>query len=432
MLPVHGFYGHVQRNDWLSVAMFTGFLLALQLIAAVVLFVPLLMLDVEHAPLFNFGGYAKRYASLVCAVGAVAFLVQFFLHVRLVRVNVAFDYAYRWSHPRLCNIVETLAIGAGLPSPKVGIIDTPALNAFACGISQSSAVVVVTSGLIDALDDDELSAVIAHEIAHIRNGDIQLMAAANVMLRSLLYLHQHSMLRIVDFRQVVLIVVLPPFLVLFLVGAFVSGFALLLARVSRLMISSSRELIADAEAVRMTHNPAALVSALRRIEGFSKVPGIGPETDAMMIDGATVGALATHPTISERVDILTRLAGEMMHARDERRDTRSFGQRPAPQRAVFGRRSVAAATISPSPLHLTSRVAADSDVNAFGLTPALGGLLLLGVATLVVLHPNDFKSAKGIMARFDPAGIRNLVAPMQENGGVFRITSDSRLRDKRP
>jgi Zn-dependent protease with chaperone function len=431
MLPVHGFYGHVQRNDWLSVAMFAGFLLALQLIAAVVLFLPLLIFDVEHAPLYNFAGYAKRYASLVCAGGAAAFLVQFFLHVRLVRVDAAFYYVYRGSHPRLCNIVETLAIGAGLPFPKIGVIETEACNAFACGISQSSAVVVVTSGLLEALDDDELTAVIAHEIAHIRNGDIQLMAAANVMLRSLLYLQQNCMLRIADFRQIILIVIVPPFLVLFLVGAFVSGFALLLARVSRLMISSSRELIADAEAVRMTHNPAALVSALRRIEGFSKVPGIGPETDAMMIDGATVGALATHPTISERIDILTRLAGDMLHSRDEHRDTRTFGQRPAPRQAVFGRRSVPVAVITPAPIHLTSRVTADSEVDAFGLTPALGGLLLLGIATLVVLHPNDFKSAKGIMARFDPARIRNLFAPMMENGGVFRITSDTRLRDGR-
>jgi hypothetical protein len=150
-----------------------------------------------------------------------------------------------------------------------------------------------------------------------------------------------------------------------------------------------------------------------------------------MIDGATVGALATHPTISERIDILTRLAGDMLHSRDERRDTRTFGQRPAPQQAVFGRRMVAAPAIMP-PLHLTSRVTADSEVNAFGLTPALGGLLLLGIAMLVVLHPNDFKSAKGIMARFDPARIRNFFAPMMENGGVFRITSDTRLRDRRP
>ena len=190
----------------------------------------------------------------------------------------------------------------------MGLIDTDACNAFACGINESSAVVVATRGLVDSLDDDELSAVMAHEIAHIRNGDIRLMAAANVMLRDLLFLQHACMLRILDFRQVILFVILPPFLLLFLVGGFLSWLALLLARVSRLLISSSRELIADAEAVGMTHNPAALISALRRIDGRSRVEGIGPEADAMMIDGAATGALATHPTISERIDVLTRLA----------------------------------------------------------------------------------------------------------------------------
>jgi hypothetical protein len=80
---------------------------------------------------------------------------------------------------------------------------------------------------------------------------------------------------------------------------------------------------------------------------------------------------------------------------------------------------------------LTSRITADADLNAFGLTPALGGLLLLGIATLVVLHLNDFKSVKGIMARFDPGVLTTFIAPMRENGGVFRITSDNRQRDKR-
>ncbi len=135
MLPVHGFYGHVQRNDLLSVAMFAGFLLALQLMAAVALFLPLLIYDFDHSPIYNFAGYAKRYAPLICTVGAGLFLVQFFLHVRLVRVRAEFVYVNRITDPRLCNIVETLAIGAGLPCPKVGLIDTDARNAFACGIA---------------------------------------------------------------------------------------------------------------------------------------------------------------------------------------------------------------------------------------------------------------------------------------------------------
>ena len=87
--------------------------------------------------------------------------------------------------PRLCRIVEPLIIAAGLPTPYVGVIDTPALNAFACGIRQKDAVLVFTRGLIDGLDDDELAAVAAHEIVHIKNGDIRLIAATNVCLDTL-------------------------------------------------------------------------------------------------------------------------------------------------------------------------------------------------------------------------------------------------------
>lgn len=377
MLPVHGFYGHVKHNDLLSVVMFAGFLLALQLLAAVVLFVPVLVYDVDHALFVNSAGYAWRYASLVCAVGAAVFLAQFFFHVHTVRADVYFDYVDRYSHPRLCNIVETLAIGAGLPFPRVGLIDSDARNAFACGISEASAVVVATRGLVDSLDDDELSAVIAHEIAHIRNGDIRLMAAANVMMRDLLFLQRSNVLRIVDYRQIILFVILPPFLLLFLVGGLVSGLAVLLARVSRLLISSSREFIADAEAVRMTHNPAALISALRRIDGRSAVEGVGPDADAMMIDGAAAGALATHPTISERIDVLTRLSGAMAYTWDERRDTRPGAQRQG-ARPTFGLRNSHAPVAVPA-RGVFSRVSADIDSSAFGIAPAVGGLVIAGL-----------------------------------------------------
>jgi Zn-dependent protease with chaperone function len=425
MLPVHGFYGHVRRNDLLSVVMFAGFLLALQLLAAVLLFLPLLIYDIDHALFHNSAGYAWRYASLVCAGGAVVFLAQFFLHVHTVRADVDFDYVDRHSHPRLCNIVETLAIGAGLPFPRVGLIDSDARNAFACGISESSAVVVATRGLVDSLDDDELTAVMAHEIAHIRNGDIRLMAAANVMLRDLLFLQQNSVLRIVDYRQVILFVILPPFLLLFLVGGFLSGLALLLARVSRLLISSSRELIADAEAVRMTHNPAALISALRSIDGSSSVDGIGPEADAMMIDGAAVGALATHPTISERIDVLTRLSGAMAYTWDERRDTRPGAQRQT-ARPTFGLRSTHA-PVAARTTGLFSRVFAGSDASAFGIAPAVGGLVIAGIAVLFILYPKDFKSLSGIAARFSPAAILTFNGTIPEGiNSTFRITSDTR------
>ncbi|MBD0270501.1 MAG: M48 family metalloprotease, partial [Acetobacteraceae bacterium] len=257
MLRVNGLYGHVRRNDLRSAAMFIGFLVAFQLVAAVALFLPLVVLDMRHAPFFfGFSGYAERYVPIVAAAGCALFLIRFRRHVASVRATAAFRYVDRRTDPRLVNIVETQAIAAGLPPPKVGLVDSPALNAFACGLSARSAVVVATRGLVETLEDDELAAVVAHEIAHIRNGDIRLMAAANVLMDNLEWLRRRNPLRIAGYGRAILAVLMPPFLLLCLAAGTVTAAAFTLARVSRLLISSSREVGADAEAARMTHDPA--------------------------------------------------------------------------------------------------------------------------------------------------------------------------------
>ena len=119
------------------------------------------------------------------------------------------------------------------------------------------------------------------------------------------------------------------------------------SHLARLLIASAREFIADAEAVRLTQNPAALVSALRRIEGRSAIPGLAAGQDAMMIDGAHEGAFATHPTIAERVAAIISVTGSMALIAPARRDTRppelrageGFGRRAAPAlEAAFSRR----------------------------------------------------------------------------------------------
>ncbi|MDQ3557958.1 MAG: M48 family metalloprotease [Pseudomonadota bacterium] len=316
------------------------------------------------------------------------------------------------------NIVETQAIAAGLPLPKVGLIDTPALNAFACGISRASAVVVLTRGLVEALDDDELAAVVAHEIAHIRNGDIRLIAAANVMLGNLLLLQTQNPLRIVNWRQILLIVLLPPFLVLFLGAGLLSKLAFVLARVSRLVISSSREFVADAEAVRMTHNPHALITALLLIEGQSAIPGLNPEADAMMIDGPARGAFATHPTIAERVAVLTRLSGEALLAPAPRKDTRTFAHQSTGQDS-FGRRNARPAEAVGAPgLRLAARVSEGAETNLFGLTPAMSKMVFGGVAVVLMVAYGGVDGLKGLASLYNPATLKEIfAAPL--SGGSF-------------
>ena len=264
-------------------------------------------------------------------------------HVRTVRRRTDFRFVDDHDEPRLCRIVEPLTIAAGLPTPYVGVIESPALNAFACGIRQKDAVLVFTRGLIDGLDDDELAAVAAHEIVHIMNGDIRLIAATNVCLDTLKLLQQRPSARRANriweaCTLPILAVVLPMLVVLILVVLFLRRLAVDGSHLTRLLIASAREFIADAEAVRLTQNPAALVSALRRIEGRSVIPGLAAGQDAMMIDGAHEGAFATHPTIAERVAAIISVTGSMALIAPARRDTRppelraaeGFGRRGAP------------------------------------------------------------------------------------------------------
>src|SRR3954453_15474268 len=127
MLRVNGFYGHVRRNDLRSLAMFAGFVVAFQIVAAVVLFLPLFVLDALHSPLFPLR-YAGRYVLIVAVLSIAFFLLRFSQHVATVRANVDFIYVNRRPDPRLVNLVETLAISARLPAPKVGVIESSALE----------------------------------------------------------------------------------------------------------------------------------------------------------------------------------------------------------------------------------------------------------------------------------------------------------------
>lgn len=308
MTPINGFFGHIKHNDLMSGVMFLGFMVAAQLMAAIILLLPLTIIDVKHSPLAG-GGYFVRYAPLVLLGSGAVFIKLFTEHVNTVRQQLHFRYIDKSENRRLATIIETLALTAGIQSPRFGIIETSARNAFACGLDARDAVIVVTRGLLDTLSHDELEAVIAHEITHIVNGDIRLIAAANVMVSCLEFANRKNPFVMRSWWRFLFIPIFPVVLLISGFIKWVAGFALDLGKVSRLVISTSREYVADAEAVRLTHKPEALISALLRIENRSAIDGLRPENDAMMIDGATMGAYASHPTIAERVAVLAKLAG---------------------------------------------------------------------------------------------------------------------------
>jgi Zn-dependent protease with chaperone function len=343
------------------------------------------------------------------------FAVQMAWHVRAVRRKTAFRFVDHADEPRLCRIVEPLTIAAGLPTPYVGVIESPALNAFACGIRQKDAVLVFTRGLIDGLDDDELAAVAAHEIVHIVNGDIRLIAATNVCLDTLALLSRRKAKRANRITEALTLplfaMFLPLMVLLVLVVLFLRRLAVDGSHLTRLLIASAREFIADAEAVRLTQNPAALVSALRRIEGRSVIPGVAAGQDAMMIDGAHEGAFATHPTIAERVAAIVGVTGSVALIAPARRDTR---ERELRARDGFGRRLPptleSAFRSAPQGGGTLVRASAAEGVNRLGLTRemTLGAVGALGV--FFYMHGGDLGRPSALANAFDPAPMRTFFA----------------------
>jgi Zn-dependent protease with chaperone function len=422
-MRVNGLYGHVRSNDARSFALFAGFVASFQLLAMLALVVPLAMYDPEHAPLYGWTGYLVRWVPIVTVIGAVLFAVQMAWHVRTVRRRTDFRFVDDHDEPRLCRIVEPLTIAAGLPTPYVGVIDSPALNAFACGIRQKDAVLVFTRGLIDGLDDDELAAVAAHEIVHIVNGDIRLIAATNVCLDTLKLLQQRPNRRTANriqvvFSMAILAAVLPMLVVLVLAMNFLRRLAVDGSHLTRLLIASAREFIADAEAARLTQNPAALVSALRRIEGRSVIPGLEAGQDAMMIDGAHEGAFATHPTIAERVAAIVSVTGSMALIAPARRDTRpaelpagdGFGRRSASSREAEYLRSARQGTNA-----ALARVSSGSEFNRLGLTREMSVGAVAAIGVFLWMHGADLGNPAALAKALDPAPMRSFFAMAGEH-----------------
>lgn len=220
------------------------------------------------------------------------------------------------AEPQLHNVVEEMSIAAGLPKPRVVIIDTPALNAFAAGTKPEKAVIGVTRGLLNTLNRNELQGVIAHEMSHIGNRDTLYMTAVAVLV-GLIVLVCDGMRRFsyrgirVGGRRgaspaaaIVLVIVL--------VFSIVAPIA---AMMLRMAVSRQREYLADATSVKLTRNPLGLVSALRKIGG-STVPMERPNRaiQHLFIDnplrrfGEEASALmATHPPIERRIARLVDL-----------------------------------------------------------------------------------------------------------------------------
>ena len=206
--------------------------------------------------------------------------------------------------------LESLCISAGLPLPKLYVMDTPALNAFATGRNPQHAVVCVTTGLLNTLDKYEMEGVLGHELSHIKNYDILLSTVAIIMVgfvsiladicsRSLIYGNRDSDNKAGGILMIIglIFIVLSPF------------FATLL----KLAISRNREYLADASSVQITRNKEGLIRALEKLEGDTSQMKVNKATESLYIVNPLKSAKdkdsiwSTHPNTNNRIKRLKEI-----------------------------------------------------------------------------------------------------------------------------
>lgn len=221
-------------------------------------------------------------------------------------VNGAREIAKR-DNARLYRLVENLSITEGLPTPKVYIMEDAALNAFATGRDPQHSSVCVTTGLLEALDDQELEGVLAHEMGHIKNYDIRvsMIAFALTMVISLIADLIFHMVFLKDNRNV------SPYVLL--IGIVAAVIAPIIATMIQLAISRRREYLADATGALTTRYPEGLVRALEKIGSASSVTKKQNTATAHLFfanplkSGGLAGLFSTHPPVEERIKRLREM-----------------------------------------------------------------------------------------------------------------------------
>lgn len=212
------------------------------------------------------------------------------------------------SAPEFYNLVQRLAQRANLPSPKVYIVESPHPNAFATGRNPANAAVAATTGLLQILTHEEVEAVMAHELAHVRNRDTLIMTMTATIAGAISFLANFGLLfRGGDNRGNALAMIL---------AVLVAPFA---AMIVQLAISRTREYGADRGAAEISGNPRALASALAKLhEGARRVPNEvamrNPAAASLYIVPAATGRdnmFSTHPDTGNRIAALHALADEM-------------------------------------------------------------------------------------------------------------------------
>jgi heat shock protein HtpX len=331
-MAAYGLYTHIASNKFRSMLLLAGlFVLIYVMVYAGALIAEVVINSDAPADYYLAAAARDLVKAFPYATGAAALwiVIAYFFHQSMVDAITGGEDVTRQQQPRLYNLLENLCISRGIPMPKLKVMDSDALNAFATGLNQRQYAVTVTTGLLRALNDQEIEAVLGHELTHIRNGDVQMMVIA-VIIAGVVGFFSELFFRMffnTGFRYgggwrsssssssssdsnskssgggAIVILILAVALI---------ALAWLLSQVVRLALSRSRELLADAGSVELTKNPDAMISALRKIENRGELPGATSAVMELCVDNPREGfadLFATHPSVDSRVQALVKFAG---------------------------------------------------------------------------------------------------------------------------
>jgi|KBSMisStaDraftv2_1062788.scaffolds.fasta_scaffold66914_3 heat shock protein HtpX len=319
----YGLYSHIQSNRRRSVVLLIGlfFLVYLMTFAGALVAEVVFGGDARLDFLINAAVRRTLYSLPWVTIGTLLWIfIAYKFHQAMIDAITGGQDVTRQDEPRLYNLLENLCISRGITMPKLKVMESDALNAFATGLNEKQYSITVTTGLLARLDDPEVEAVLGHELTHIRNGDVRLLIVAVIIAGAISF-----------FAEIV-------FRALFqggfnwrgsrrggdsdrgkggamaaiLIALALIAVAWLLSIVIRFALSRQREFLADAGSVELTKNPDAMISALRKIEGRGELEGSTSAVMEMCVDNPRSGfadLFSTHPSIESRVEALVKFAG---------------------------------------------------------------------------------------------------------------------------
>ena len=253
-------------------------------------------------------GYGTSTLPWIIGAALVYAVIQYFIASRMAMSMSGAREIQKSDNPRLWRIVENLAITEGLPMPRVFIIDDPAPNAMATGRNPQHAMVAATTGILDIMDDREMTAVMAHEMGHVKNYDIRVSMIA-FGLASVIGIMSDVALRMMWFgdnrresnnmNPIMLVI-----------GIVVIILAPIVAAMIQLAISRQREYLADATSAMTTRDPEGMIGALKKLETAGRpMQRQNSSTSHLFFNnplksGGLANLFSTHPPLEKRIERL--------------------------------------------------------------------------------------------------------------------------------